>query len=153
MRVAVNLSAYQFKQANIVQLVADILKETGLDPAYLELEITESVAMQNAKQVIGTLEELKKLGIQVSIDDFGTGYSSLSYLRNFPIDRLKIDRSFVNDITSTHGETTIAASIIAMAQSLNLEVIAEGVETEVQFEFLKIKAAMKCKAISLVNRF
>jgi diguanylate cyclase (GGDEF)-like protein/PAS domain S-box-containing protein len=139
MRVAVNLSAYQFNQANIVQIVADILQETGLHPAYLELEITESVAMQNAKQVIGTLEELKKLGIQVSIDDFGTGYSSLSYLRSFPIDRLKIDRSFVNDITSTHGETTIAASIIAMAQSLNLEVIAEGVETEVQFEFLKNK--------------
>ncbi|SDN42906.1 PAS domain S-box-containing protein/diguanylate cyclase (GGDEF) domain-containing protein [Paenibacillus sp. yr247] len=139
MRVAVNLSAYQFKQTNIVQIVADILKETGLHPAYLELEITESVAMQNAEQVIVTLEELKRLGIQVSIDDFGTGYSSLSYLRNFPIDRLKIDRSFVNDITSVQGESTIAASIIAMAQSLSLEVIAEGVETEVQFEFLKNK--------------
>jgi EAL domain-containing protein (putative c-di-GMP-specific phosphodiesterase class I) len=122
-----------------VQIIADILKETGLDPAYLELEITESVAMQNAEQVIVTLEELKRLGIQVSIDDFGTGYSSLSYLRNFPIDRLKIDRSFVNDITSAQGESTIAASIIAMAQSLNLEVIAEGVETEVQYEFLKNK--------------
>ncbi|WP_310226316.1 EAL domain-containing protein [Paenibacillus qinlingensis] len=139
MRIAVNLSAYQFKQANIVQVVADILKETKLDPVYLELEITESVAMQNAEQVIVTLEGLKSLGIQVSIDDFGTGYSSLSYLRNFPIDRLKIDRSFINDITSVQGESTIAASIIAMAQSLKLEVIAEGVETEVQFEFLKSK--------------
>ncbi|NEW08312.1 EAL domain-containing protein [Paenibacillus sp. SYP-B3998] len=139
MRVAVNLSAYQFKESNVVQVVTDVLKETGLDPAYLELEITESIAMQNADEVIVTLEELKRLGIQISIDDFGTGYSSLSYLRDFPINRLKIDRSFVNDITKDNGDSVIATSIIAMAQSLNLEVIAEGVETEKQYDFLKSK--------------
>ncbi|MCZ8515829.1 EAL domain-containing protein [Paenibacillus filicis] len=139
MRVAVNLSAYQFKQSNIVQKVDEILQETGLKPEYLELEITESISMQNADYVIETLDQLNRLGIQISIDDFGTGYSSLSYLRDFPIHRLKIDRSFVNDITASDGDAVIAASIIAMARSLNLEVIAEGVETEKQFEFLLSK--------------
>lgn len=139
MRVAVNLSAYQFKQSNIVQKVDEILKETGLKPEYLELEITESIAIQDADHVIETLYELKRLGIQISIDDFGTGYSSLSYLRDFPINRLKIDKSFVNDISAGDGDAVIAASIIAMARSLNLEVIAEGVETEKQFEFLRSK--------------
>ncbi|QGQ94662.1 bifunctional diguanylate cyclase/phosphodiesterase [Paenibacillus psychroresistens] len=137
MRVAVNLSAYQFKQSNIVQTVAEILRETGLNPKYLELEITESIAMQNAEQVIQTLEALKLLGIQISIDDFGTGYSSLSYLRNFPIDRLKIDKTFVDNITDSAGDAVIAESIIAMAKSLKLEVIAEGVETKEQYQFLK----------------
>lgn len=136
-RVAVNLSAYQFKQGNIVQKVAEILLETGLNPQYLELEITESIAMQNAEQVIHTLEALKQLGIQISIDDFGTGYSSLSYLKNFPIDRLKIDKSFVNNITNSAGDAVIAESIIAMAKSLKLGVIAEGVETAAQYQFLK----------------
>ncbi|SEC45221.1 bifunctional diguanylate cyclase/phosphodiesterase [Paenibacillus sp. GP183] len=138
-RVAVNLSVYQFKQDNIINKVAEILNETGLNPIYLELEITESIAMQNPERIIITLEELKKLGIQISIDDFGTGYSSLSYLRDFPINRLKIDRSFVMDITHGSGDAVIASSIIAMAKSLSLEVIAEGVENELQFEFLKDK--------------
>ncbi|MEK3867406.1 EAL domain-containing protein [Paenibacillus sp. FSL H7-0716] len=139
MRVAVNLSVYQFNQADIVQKVKEILQETRLNPQWLELELTESIAMQNAERVVMTLEELKNLGIQISIDDFGTGYSSLSYLRRFPVDRLKIDRSFVSDITERENEAVIAASIIAMAHSLKLDVIAEGVETEKQFEFLKTK--------------
>ncbi|MGG4450052.1 putative bifunctional diguanylate cyclase/phosphodiesterase [Brevibacillus porteri] len=136
LRIAVNLSARQFQQENLVGMIKQVLQETQMQPQFLELEITESAVMQNATRFIGILHELKNLGIWLSIDDFGTGYSSLSYLRDFPINRLKIDRSFVNDITENE-DAVIAKSIIAMAHSLQMNVLAEGVENEVQLTFLR----------------
>jgi diguanylate cyclase len=135
-RVAVNLSARQFQRPNFVDQIANILDETGLEPEFLELEVTESLAMTHADRAISTLHDLKKLGVKLSIDDFGTGYSSLNYLKRFPIDTLKIDRSFVGDITSNTGDATIVTTIIAMAHTLQLTVIAEGVENEEQMQFL-----------------
>ena len=137
MRVAVNLSARQFTQKGLVQMVADILDETGLDPRYLELELTESMVMTDVDNAITILRNLKHLGVQIAIDDFGTGYSSLSYLRRFPIDVLKIDQSFVRDITLEADDAAIVVSIISLAHSLRLTVIAEGVETEDQLAFLR----------------
>jgi diguanylate cyclase (GGDEF)-like protein len=134
-RVAVNLSGHQFNQPHLDRLVVDILRETGLDPRYLELELTESTVMQNPEAAIATLTELKSLGIQISIDDFGTGYSSLSYLRQFPFDILKIDRSFVCHLTEDAKNEAITTAILQMARSLNLKVVAEGVETEAEFAF------------------
>ena len=136
MRAAVNLSARQFQRDDLVGTVERVLKETGLDPKCLDLEITESVTMHNVDRAIVTLNELKNLGIHISLDDFGTGYSSLSYLKHFPIHMLKIDQSFVRDITTDPDDAAIATSIIAMAHSLKLNVIAEGVETEEHREYL-----------------
>jgi len=136
-RVAVNLSARQFHLQNLVEVVSRILKETGLAPEWLELEITESVAMQNAEYTVKMLKELKEMGIQLAIDDFGTGYSSLSYLKRFPINKLKIDRSFVNEIGLDQDNEAIASTVIVLGQSLKLGVVAEGVETEEQCDFLK----------------
>jgi diguanylate cyclase (GGDEF)-like protein/PAS domain S-box-containing protein len=136
-RVSVNLSARQFQQRNIAKLVMSILEETGLEPRYLELELTESTIMRNAEEAIMMLNELHALGIGLAIDDFGTGYSSLSYLKRFPVDRLKIDRSFVSDIGDSSDDETITSAIIALARSLDLQVIAEGVETAAQLNFLK----------------
>jgi diguanylate cyclase (GGDEF)-like protein len=136
--VSVNLSPRLFKQQNLVQLIDRILKETQLDPHYLDLELTEGTAMENAELAIATLRELKKMGVRLSMDDFGTGYSSLSYLKRFPIDRLKIDRSFVLNITVNPDDAVIAMLIINMAHNLNLKVIAEGVETEEQLSFLRL---------------
>lgn len=136
MRMAVNLSARQFQEDRLVETIERVLHETQMEAEFLELEITESAVMQNANRAIGTLHNLKNLGIHLSIDDFGTGYSSLSYLRDFPINRLKIDRSFVNDITE-NADAVIAKSIIAMAHSLQMNVVAEGVENEVQSAFLR----------------
>jgi diguanylate cyclase (GGDEF)-like protein len=136
LRVAVNLSARQFQEAGLVGHVTDALADTGLDPRCLQLEITESSAMQNAQTAIQTLRELKALGVGLSIDDFGTGYSSLSYLRRFPIDTLKIDQSFIRDIGTDPDDAAIASAIIALAHTLKLTVVAEGVETEDQLEFL-----------------
>jgi diguanylate cyclase (GGDEF)-like protein/PAS domain S-box-containing protein len=136
-RVSVNLSARVFQQRDIAELVKQVFAETGLEPKYLELELTESTIMRNAEEAVSMLNELHALGIGLAIDDFGTGYSSLSYLKRFPVDRLKIDRSFVSDIgVSVDGET-ITSAIIALAHSLKLQVIAEGVETSAQLEFLK----------------
>jgi EAL domain-containing protein (putative c-di-GMP-specific phosphodiesterase class I) len=135
-RVTVNLSGVQFRQANFIETVDTILKETGLNPAYLEFEITESILMENMEEVIAGLNTLKSMGIHISIDDFGTGYSSLSYLNRFPIDTLKIDQSFVKDIRTINDDLAIIKAIIALAGSLNLKVIAEGVETEEQLAFL-----------------
>ncbi|TXK85447.1 bifunctional diguanylate cyclase/phosphodiesterase [Paenibacillus sp. N3.4] len=131
LRIAVNLSQIQLRQENLVQMVERILQETKLVPASLELEITESIAMHNADFVVSQLHKLVALGIQISIDDFGTGFSSLSYLSKFPIHRLKIDRSFITNI-SNHSESAIISSIVGLAQNLNLGVIVEGVETELQ---------------------
>jgi EAL domain-containing protein (putative c-di-GMP-specific phosphodiesterase class I) len=135
--VAVNMSALQFRQAGLAARVAAILKETGLAPQYLELELTESIIMREAEQAIAVLLELHDMGVSLSIDDFGTGYSSLSYLRRFPIHKLKIDQSFVRDITTNPDAAAIATAIIGMGKSLKLRVIAEGVETAEQQRFLE----------------
>ncbi len=139
-RVSVNLSARVFQQRDIARLVMQVLDETGLEPKYLELELTESTIMRNAEEAVSMLNELHALGIGLAIDDFGTGYSSLSYLKRFPVDRLKIDRSFVSDIGVSGDDETITSAIIALAHSLKLQVIAEGVETSAQLDFLKERA-------------
>jgi diguanylate cyclase (GGDEF)-like protein/PAS domain S-box-containing protein len=139
-RVSVNLSARVFQQRDIAKLVMQVLAETGLEPRYLELELTESTIMRNAEEAVSMLNELHALGIGLAIDDFGTGYSSLSYLKRFPVDRLKIDRSFVSDIGVSGDDETITSAIIALAHSLKLQVIAEGVETLAQLDFLKARA-------------
>ncbi|MFM0003221.1 EAL domain-containing protein [Paraburkholderia dipogonis] len=139
-RVSVNLSARVFQQRDIAKLVMQVLAETGLEPQYLELELTESTIMRNAEEAVSMLNELHALGIGLAIDDFGTGYSSLSYLKRFPVDRLKIDRSFVSDIGVSGDDETITSAIIALAHSLKLQVIAEGVETSAQLDFLKERA-------------
>jgi EAL domain-containing protein (putative c-di-GMP-specific phosphodiesterase class I) len=136
LRVAVNLSARQFQEPGLVGHVTDALADTGLEPRFLQLEITESSAMQNAQTAIQTLRELKALGVGLSIDDFGTGYSSLSYLRRFPIDTLKIDQSFIRDIGADPDDAAIASAIIALARTLKLSVVAEGVETAEQLAFV-----------------
>lgn len=131
-RVAVNLSLHQFREDNLVQMVEGILKETGLDPDYLELEVTESISMYNEEYVIKKLLELRQMGISISVDDFGTGYSSLNYLNRLPVDTLKIDRSFMKK-----GNKAIVKAIIGLAHSLDLKVIAEGVESSEQVDFLR----------------
>ncbi|HTJ94511.1 MAG TPA: EAL domain-containing protein [Pararobbsia sp.] len=135
-RVSVNLSARQFHRTDVHQVVMSVLEETGLAPEYLEIELTESVIMTNAEEAAAMLNQLHDLGINLAIDDFGTGYSSLSYLKRFPVDRLKIDRSFVADIGVSNDDETIITAIITLAHSLNLQVIAEGVETASQLRFL-----------------
>jgi diguanylate cyclase (GGDEF)-like protein len=137
MSVAVNLSARQFQQQDLVETVARILKETGLEARWLEIEITESIAMQNADYTNVLLRGLKEMGVRVALDDFGTGYSSLSYLKKFPIDTLKIDQSFVRDLTKDPNDAAIANAVIVLAHSLKLKVVAEGVETKEQEAFLR----------------
>ncbi|MEC0126825.1 EAL domain-containing protein [Paenibacillus pabuli] len=133
--VSVNLSSQQFHQSNLVEQVKNALAETGLDATYLELEITESM-MMDASVSTSILNELTALGVKISLDDFGTGYSSLSYLKHFPIHKLKIDRSFVTDITKSRSDQAIVATIISMAQHLKMDVIAEGIETKGQLDIL-----------------
>ena len=135
--VAVNISARQFHQQDLPGLVKRVLADTGLNPALLELEITEGVAMQDVEHTRTTLKQLKDIGVRLSIDDFGTGFSSLNYLRRFPIDRLKIDRSFVRNLTTDENDAAITRAIIGLAHSLRLKVIAEGVETAGQFNRLR----------------
>ncbi|HXH04797.1 MAG TPA: EAL domain-containing protein, partial [Candidatus Competibacteraceae bacterium] len=135
--LAVNLSAVQFRRRNLVQDIARILDESGLNPCYLELELTESMLMRNAADIIAMLQTFHDMGIRLSVDDFGTGYSNLAYLKRFPIDILKIDRSFVRDLPDDSEDAIIAQTIIAMAHSLNLRVVAEGVETAAQLEWLR----------------
>ena len=132
-----NLSARQFAHASLLRDVARVLNETGLDPAWLELEITESMVMRDPEHAVALLQGLKAMGIHLSIDDFGTGYSSLSYLKRFPLDSVKIDRSFIRDIPGNGDDAAITQAIIAMAHSLRLGVVAEGVETEEQLDFLR----------------
>jgi len=136
LRIAVNLSARQFYQQDLVQSIADILKESGLAPQYLEFELTEGLVMTDVEKAIGILRDMNALGVQISIDDFGTGYSSLAYLKRFPIDILKIDQSFVRDITLDADDAAIVVSIISLAHNLRLQVIAEGVETQEQLTYL-----------------
>jgi len=137
LRVAVNLSARQFQLQNLEEMVSKVLKDTGMEPKWLELEITESVAMQNAEYAVKMLQDLKDMGIHLSIDDFGTGYSSLSYLKRFPINKLKIDKSFISEMCIDKDNAAIASTVIVLGQSLKLGVIAEGVETQEQLDFLK----------------
>ncbi len=140
LRVAVNLSPRQFIEHGISNMIADVLERSKLEPCYLELEITENLIMKDLENSVATLQVLKSMGVQLAIDDFGTGYSSLSYLKRFPIDRLKIDQSFVRDIATNPDDAAITLAIIAMAHSMKLKVIAEGVETEAQFDYLKSHA-------------
>jgi diguanylate cyclase (GGDEF)-like protein/PAS domain S-box-containing protein len=135
--MAVNLSNLQFNQKDLLKSVINILKTTGMDPRYLELEITESTIMQYPDKAIAVLRELKKVGIRISIDDFGTGYSSLNYLRRLPLDCLKIDRSFIMNIITNSDDAAITMAVVTMAHSLKLNVVAEGVETEEQFAYLR----------------
>jgi len=136
-RLAVNLSARQFRQRELAETIAQILEETGLEPKYLTLELTETVLMEDSDNVGQIMRRLKDLGVRFALDDFGTGYSSLGYLKRFSIDEVKIDRSFVQKITSNPENAAITLAIIGMAQSLNLRVVAEGVETEGQLGYLR----------------
>ncbi len=135
--IAVNLSAVQFKQTNLVDTVGHMISKTGLDPRWLELEITESMIMENVDSTVKALQDLHDLGVSLSIDDFGTGHSSLAYLKRFPMDKLKIDRSFVSDVVEDSDDAAIAQIIINLAKQLQLSVIAEGVETPAQLDFLR----------------
>lgn len=137
LRISVNLSARQFHQADLPAKIRQVLDESGLDPTLLELEITESAVMRDTESAISALNSLKELGVCLSIDDFGTGYSSLSYLKQFPIDVLKIDRSFVKDVMTDPDDAAIAKAIVGLAHGLGLEVIAEGVETQAQAQFMQ----------------
>jgi PAS domain S-box-containing protein len=142
--VAVNVSAVQFRQAGFCELIKRVLAETLLPPKFLELELTESLLLSNADLMLFVLQELKEMGVKLAIDDFGTGYSSLSYLKKFRVNKLKIDRSFIRDIATDSDDAAITTAIISMAKSLNLTVIAEGVENEAQMSFLR---AHKCDEI------
>jgi EAL domain-containing protein (putative c-di-GMP-specific phosphodiesterase class I) len=138
MSVAVNISGVQFQQPNFVETVSYALASSNLPPRLLELEITETVVMQNAADAIGMLEQLHRMGVGLSIDDFGTGYSSLNYLKRFPIHKLKIDQSFIRDISMDSDDAAIVNAIIALAHSLRLRVVAEGVENQEQLNFLRV---------------
>jgi EAL domain-containing protein (putative c-di-GMP-specific phosphodiesterase class I) len=144
MLVAVNVSTRQFSEPDFVKTIAAILAETGLPADCLELELTESMVMDEVEEAILILRELRALGVKVSIDDFGTGYSSLAYLKRFPISALKIDRSFVRDIVGDHDDKQIVASIIGLAHNLQLKVVAEGVENPEQLAYL---AEQQCDEI------
>ncbi|TPG37497.1 EAL domain-containing protein [Roseomonas nepalensis] len=144
LRVAVNVSALQIQQGDFPQLVRDVLAETGLDPARLEIEVTESLLITDTERTRRTLDALKSLGVQLSLDDFGTGYSSLSMLRNFPFDRVKMDRSFVSSLTESDNSAALVHGILGLSRGLGLPVVAEGVETEAQFRVLK---AAQCAEI------
>ena len=136
-KMAVNVSSLQFNHAWFIERIKRALKETRLDPHLLELELTESVIMNNADATIAALHEIKKLGVTLSVDDFGTGYSSLNYLNRFPLDELKIDKSFISDMDKDKYNAGLVVAIIAMARSLNLGLVAEGVETREQYDFLR----------------
>jgi len=135
-KLAINLSIRQFRHKTLVADIARILAETGMEGGRLTLGITESMLVENVEETIKTLQQLSALGLEISIDDFGTGYSSLSYLKHYPINTLKIDRSFVRDIATDPNDAAIIAAIIVMARNLKMQVIAEGVETEEQLTFL-----------------
>ncbi|HWA39185.1 MAG TPA: EAL domain-containing protein [Burkholderiales bacterium] len=137
MRTAINISAAQLRHEDLPEQVAVALRETGLDPRYLEIEITETVVMQNAQNAVAMLDRLSRMGVHLAVDDFGTGYSSLAYLKRFPINTLKIDASFIRDLSHDHDNALIVQAIIALAHSLRLEVVAEGVEDERQLGFLQ----------------
>jgi EAL domain-containing protein (putative c-di-GMP-specific phosphodiesterase class I) len=137
LRVSVNLSASQFREDGLLDTIRHALDDAGLQAHFLEVELTESVVMTDPEQSIAILEQLRAMGVLVSVDDFGTGYSSMSYLRRFPIDKLKIDRIFINEIVTRPEDASIVRAIVSLAHSLSLKVVAEGVETSAQLDFLK----------------
>jgi diguanylate cyclase (GGDEF)-like protein/PAS domain S-box-containing protein len=139
--VAVNIAAPQFRRSNLLRLVESALSDNALNPRWLALEITESSIMKHAEQTVKTLQDLRQLGVQLAIDDFGTGYSSLSYLKRFPVDKIKVDQSFVRDITVDPNDAAIVSAILAMSKQLDIRTVAEGVETQEQLSFL---ASMAC---------
>jgi EAL domain-containing protein (putative c-di-GMP-specific phosphodiesterase class I) len=133
--IAVNVSALQFREANFLETVECVLEDSGLPAAFLEIELTESVVMHPADASLEKLKALRERGLRPTIDDFGTGYSSLSYLRQFPVSRIKVDRSFVRDLTTNKDSAAITAAIIVLGHSMGFQVVAEGVEHERQAEF------------------
>ena len=135
--LSVNLSARQFRDDALQQRVADVLRDTGLRPLSLELELTEKIVMHDAAHFVERLDALKVLGVKISLDDFGTGYSNLSYLKRFPLDRLKVDQSFIRDVTNSPDDAAIVRAVISLGHSLGLDIVAEGVETEAQVEWLR----------------
>jgi EAL domain-containing protein (putative c-di-GMP-specific phosphodiesterase class I) len=137
MRMAVNLSARQLSQTNFVESVQEIINATGMDPQMLELEVTESMVMQNVDEAVDIFSRLNEMGVQLSLDDFGTGFSSLAYLKRFPIDRLKIDQSFIRHCDQDRDDAIISQTIIALAHGLKIKVIAEGIETAAHLQFLR----------------
>jgi EAL domain-containing protein (putative c-di-GMP-specific phosphodiesterase class I) len=141
LRMSINLSPRQFLHEGLMSDIAAIVRLSGGDPALIELEITEGMVMQDPERAVTLLRDMRQIGVHVAIDDFGTGHSSLAYLKRFPVDNLKIDRSFIAEIPADRGDAAITQAIIAMAHSLELKVIAEGVETQAQFDFL---AAQGC---------
>lgn len=140
-RIAVNISSRQFHEKDITHIVSRALEETGLEPRFLELELTESIFLKNLERTVKALKVLRKMGVNISIDDFGTGYSSLSYLKYFPISKLKIVEPFISSVSFSTTDEVIARAIIAMAHTLNMKVIAEGVEKKEQ---MKIIRSLKC---------
>jgi EAL domain-containing protein (putative c-di-GMP-specific phosphodiesterase class I) len=135
--IAVNLSARQFMHGGLVDAIGAIVAETGIDPALLECEITETALMGHGEQTLGILAQIGQMGVKLAIDDFGTGYSSLAYLKRFPVHTLKIDRAFIRDLETSSEDRAIVAAIVALSGSLQLSVVAEGVETEAQFALLR----------------
>jgi len=135
--LAVNLSPRQFMHRGLIESIERIIEDTGIDPAMLEFEITETALMQHGEQTLEILEQLNGMGIRLSIDDFGTGYSSLAYLKRFPVKKIKIDRAFIKDLEHSAEDRAIVGAIMALSDSLQLSVVAEGVETEAQFDLLK----------------
>ncbi|MBL8415639.1 MAG: EAL domain-containing protein [Propionivibrio sp.] len=140
LRMAINISAVQFRRRNFTENVRRIIQETGIDPCHIELELTENNAMHHADDVLNTLRELKRIGVKLAIDDFGTGFSNLSYLQRFPIDRLKIDQSFIRGIENVPANESIVQAIVSLARSLSLETVAEGVETAAEYELTSASA-------------
>jgi EAL domain-containing protein (putative c-di-GMP-specific phosphodiesterase class I) len=136
-RIAVNLSGYQLAKQNIIQVIRDALQEADLDAKYLEIEITENILMQDNEDTVWILQGMKDLGLKIALDDFGTGYSSLNYLTSFPVDVIKIDRSFVMGLPELKNNLVIIKTIIAMGHSLGMKIVAEGIETEEQLALLK----------------
>ena len=145
MVIAVNVSAKQFHQAGFVEQIKSTVQRHAINPALLKLELTESMLLEKIEETIVCMNKLKEVGVQFSLDDFGTGYSSLLYLKRLPLDQIKIDQSFVRDIATDSSDNAIVRTIIAMAESLNLEVIAEGVETEEQKQLLLNMECTRCQ--------
>jgi EAL domain-containing protein (putative c-di-GMP-specific phosphodiesterase class I) len=141
-RVAVNLSGRQFRDPALFPLVKEVLADTSLDPGRLELEITESTLMQSDDATIEMMDEMRLLGVQLTVDDFGTGYSSMAYLKKYPLSGIKIDQSFVRDIPGSRDDVAITRAIVAMAKTLDLSIVAEGVENERQYTFLSSLGAI-----------
>jgi EAL domain-containing protein (putative c-di-GMP-specific phosphodiesterase class I) len=144
-RMAVNISPRQFQRVDIPDLVRRVLTDTGHPPDCLELEITESMIMEDVDRAIEIMQVLAAMGVHLAIDDFGTGYSSLHYLKRFPVRRLKVDRAFVRDVTTDPNDAAIASAVVALARTMQLEVVAEGIETEAQLEFFLDKGCDFCQ--------